>query len=182
MKTDKNESLIFRVVLFVSILVFLLVVLLNKRIFPVPDHIPSFAYMLPALNAMINGTCFILLLCSFYFVKKKKYSVHKRINLTAFFLSALFLISYVTYHYLVPETSYGGTGALRNIYYFILITHIVLAALVLPLILLSFYYGLKDNRLKHRKLVRWSFPIWLYVTFTGVLVYYLLSPYYNFPN
>ncbi len=176
-----SEKSIFRIVLAVSVLVFVLVIILNKRIIPVPDTIPSFAYFLPKLNAVINGTCFILLLFSFYFVKQKQYNIHKRINITAFFLSALFLISYVTYHYLVPETKYGGEGLMKNIYYFILVTHIILAALVLPLILLSFYYGLNDNRTKHRKIVRWSFPIWVYVTFTGVLVYLLLSPYYNFP-
>jgi putative membrane protein len=176
-----SEKVTFRIVLTVSVIVFLLVVLLNKRIFPVPDTIPSFAYFLPKLNALINGTCFILLLISFYFVKKKRYDIHQKINITAFFLSAIFLISYVIYHYLVPETSYGGSGIAKNIYYFILITHIVLAAVVLPLILLSFYYGLNNQRPKHRKIVRWSFPIWIYVTFTGVLVYLLLSPYYNFP-
>jgi putative membrane protein len=176
-----SEKLVFRIVLGISIFVFLLVVLLNKRIFPVPQEIPSFAYFLPKLNAIINGTCFVLLILTLYFVKKKRFDVHKRINITAFFLSALFLISYVIYHYLVPETTFGGTGSAKSIYYFILITHIILAAIVLPLVLLSFYYGLEDNRAKHRKIVRWSYPIWLYVTFTGVLVYLLLSPYYNFP-
>jgi len=176
-----SERFIFRIVFTVSVAVFLLVILLNKRFFPVPDTIPSFAYFLPKLNAFINGTCFILLCFSLYHVRQKKYTVHKAINITAFFLSALFLMSYVTYHYLVPETTYGGEGLLKNIYYFILITHIVLAAIVLPLVLLSFYYGLNDNRPKHKKIVKWAFPIWLYVTFTGVLVYLLLSPYYNFP-
>lgn len=176
-----NEKLVFRIISGVSILVFLLVILLNKRIFPVPQEIPTFAYFLPKLNALINGTCFVLLILTLYFVKKKRFDIHKRINITAFFLSALFLISYVVYHYLVPETTFGGTGTAKSIYYFILITHIVLAAIVLPLVLLSFYYGLEDNRAKHRKIVRWSYPIWLYVTLTGVLVYLLLSPYYNFP-
>ncbi len=176
-----SEKLVFRVVLGISIFVFLLVVLLNKRIFPAPQEIPSFAYFLPKLNAIINGTCFVLLILTLYFVKKRRFDVHKWINITAFFLSALFLISYVVYHYLVPETTFGGTGAAKSIYYFILITHIILAAVVLPLVLLSFYYGLEDNRAKHRKIVRWSYPIWLYVTLTGVLVYLLLSPYYNFP-
>ena len=176
-----NERLIFKIISSVSMLVFILVILLNKRVIPVPDTIPGFAYFLPKLNAVINGTCFILLLLSLYFVKKKDFNVHRKINIVAFFLSALFLISYVLYHYLVPETHYGGQGWLKGFYYCILITHISLAAIVLPLVLLSFYYGLMDNRLKHRKIVRWSFPIWLYVTFTGVLVYVLLSPYYNFP-
>lgn len=176
-----NEKTIFRIILGVSILVFILVIILNKRIIPVPDTIPDFAYFLPKLNAMINGTCFVLLLVSYYFVRQRRFDVHQKINIAAFFLSALFLISYVTYHYLVPETSYGGEGPLKTIYYIILVSHIVLAAIVLPLVLLSFYYGLKDVRAKHRKIVRWSFPIWLYVTFTGVLVYLLLSPYYDFP-
>ncbi|MCB9252348.1 MAG: DUF420 domain-containing protein [Flavobacteriales bacterium] len=177
-----NEKFVFRLVLSISVLVFLLVILLNKRFFPVPEQIPSFAYLLPGLNALINGTCFCLLLASFYFIRKKNIAVHKALNLSAFFLSALFLISYVTYHYLVPETSYGGEGWMRYLYYFILITHIVLAAIVLPIVLLSFYFGLNDMRAKHRKIVRWSYPIWLYVTFTGVLVYLLLAPFYNFPN
>jgi len=177
----KSERTIFRIVFSVSVLVFLLVLLLNKRIFPVPDTIPTFAYFLPKLNAIINGTCFVLLILSLFYIKQKRYDIHKKINITAFFLSSIFLMSYVTYHYLVPETSFKGEGIVRSIYYFILVTHIVLAALVLPLILLSFYYGLNDNRPKHRKIVRWAFPIWLYVTFTGVLVYLLLSPYYNFP-
>ncbi|MFM9944242.1 MAG: DUF420 domain-containing protein, partial [Bacteroidia bacterium] len=176
-----SERIIFRIVFSVSILVFLLVLVLNKKIIPVPKDIPSFAYFLPKLNAFINGTCFILLLATLYFVKRKQYQTHKKINITTFFLSSIFLISYVTYHWLVPETSYGGEGWLKSFYYFILITHIILAAIVLPLVLLSFYYGLNDNRPKHRKIVRWAYPIWVYVTFTGVMVYLLLSPFYNFP-
>jgi putative membrane protein len=176
-----KEKVVFRIVLTVSVAVFLLVILLNKRIFPVPATIPGFAYFLPKLNAIINGTCFVLLLISLYFVKQKRYDIHRKINITAFFLSALFLVSYVIYHYLVPETRFGGEGLIKTFYYFILITHIILAALVLPLILLSFYYGLNDHRPKHKKIVRWSYPIWVYVTSTGVLVYLLLSPYYNFP-
>lgn len=177
-----SERTIFRIVFSVSVLVFILVIILNCKIIPVPETIPSFAYFLPKLNAFINGTCFLLLLISLYFVKQRKFEIHKKINITAFFLSALFLISYVTYHSLMKEeTRFGGEGWLKYFYYFILITHIILAAIVLPLILLSFYYGLKDNRYKHRKIVRWSFPIWVYVTFTGVLVYLLLSPYYKFP-
>ena len=165
-----NERTIFRIVFTVSLAVFLLVIVLNKRIIPAPEIIPTFAYYLPKLNAFINGTCFILLLISLYFVKKRNFKIHQRINIIAFFLSSLFLMSYITYHYLVPETSYEGEGWLKNFYYFILISHIILAAIVLPLVLLSFYYGLNDDRYKHRKIVRWSFPIWVYVTFTGVFV------------
>lgn len=177
-----NEKLIFRAVLAVSVFVFVLVIVLNKKILPVPDSIPSFIYRLPAFNALINGTCFFLLLISFYMIKNKRISAHKKLNITTFCLSSLFLISYITYHWLAVETTYGGSGAIRNLYYFVLISHIVLSAFVLPLVLLSFYYGLNNNVPKHRKVVRWTFPIWLYVTLSGVVVYLMISPYYPVPN
>ena len=175
-----KDKLAFRVVMALSIVVFLVVVALNKRLITPPDTFPSFIYNLPALNAIINGTCFVLLLFSYRAIRAKRIEQHKKINLTAFGLSALFLISYVTYHFFVPETSYGGEGFLKSLYYFVLITHIPLAAIVLPLILMSFYYALNQNFTKHRKLVRFTYPIWLYVCLTGVLVYVLISPYYPF--
>jgi putative membrane protein len=89
-------------------------------------------------------------------------------------------VSYILFHYFVKETTFGGDGFIRIIYYVILITHIILAAAVLPLVLLSFNNGLKMEIEKHRKLVRWTFPIWLYVTVTGVIVYLMISPYYTF--
>lgn len=106
--------------------------------------------------------------------------MHKRINLTAFALSALFLISYVLFHYLHGDTIFPKESPWRLIYLVILISHIVLAAVVLPLILFSFYLGLKNEVTRHRKLVRYTFPIWVYVTLTGVLVYLMISPYYVF--
>ena len=175
-------------------IIFIAVIVLNKKILPVPVNIPVFVYGLPKLNAILNGTCSFLLLLSLYFIRKKNIAMHKRINITAFVLSSLFLISYVTFHYFAKETRYGdidhndivdtaeltAAGNFRMIYFIILISHIVLAAVVLPLVLLSFYRGLKMQVDKHRKLVRWSFPIWLYVTITGVVVYLMISPYYNF--
>ncbi len=188
-----NDKVIFRLITFVSIFVFLVVVLLNRKIIPVTIETPENIYFLPKLNAIINGTCTVLLLCSFYYIKKGNIAMHKRINLFAFFLSSLFLISYITFHYFAPETKYGdlnrngilepeeivAAGNLRYVYYVILITHIILAAGVLPLILLSFYRGLQMQVEKHRKLVRYSFPVWLYVTITGVVVYLMISPYYK---
>lgn len=176
----ENEKRVFRIILAISIIVALLVVVLNEKILPRPESYPSFINHLPKLHAFLNGSCFVLLLLSLRAIKSGNIALHKKLNLTAFALSALFLISYVTYHYLAGDTKYGGEGVLRSIYFFILITHIVLAALVLPLILWSFYLGLKDKRVKHKKVVRWSYPIWLYVTFTGVVVYLMLSPYYSF--
>lgn len=190
----QNDKIIFRVVMGVSLLVCALVVLLIKRIFPVPDTFPAFIYKLPMLNALINGTCSVLLICSLIAIKKKNITLHKRLNLTAFFLSVLFLLSYVSAHYFIPDTKYGDldhngilsdseyalVSGIKPVYLTILLSHIGLAVIVLPLVLLSFYYGLKDDRVKHRKLTRFSFPIWLYVTTTGVVVYLMISPYYNY--
>lgn len=182
MKTQKvlpaNERLIFRLVAAVSVVVFLAVVILNRRLLPVPEVTPSWAYFLPLLNAILNGTCSILLFLSYRAIRNGNISLHKKLNLTTFTLSSVFLVSYVIFHYLAEETHFGGEGVIRYIYYTILISHIILAAIVLPLVLLSFYYGLNDDRVKHRKIVRFAFPIWLYVTITGVVVYLMISPYY----
>lgn len=106
--------------------------------------------------------------------------MHKRINITAFVLSAVFMISYVTWHSFGIETRFPADSPLRPVYLIILLTHIVLAAIVLPLVLLSFYFGLTGKINAHRKITRWSFPIWLYVTLSGVIVYLMISPYYQF--
>jgi putative membrane protein len=178
-----NDKLIFRLIAGVSIFVFAVVVILQSNvlnIFPDKNLIPSWVFFLPKLNALINGTCSILLLISLYFIKRKNIGAHKKMNILAFILSSLFLVSYIIFHATGIKTTYGGTGALKSIYYFILITHIILAAVVLPLVLFSFQKGLQMQVEKHRKLVRWSFPIWLYVTVTGVIVYLMISPYYTF--
>jgi len=196
MATTNNvqDKLIFRFIIGVSIFVFLVVVILNIKILPVPAVLPSFTYKLPLLNAVLNGTCSILLLLSLFFIKQKNIAMHKRINITAFVLSSLFLVSYILFHYLAPETKYGdlngdhilssaekmAAGNLRFVYYVILISHIILAAIVLPLVLFSFNFGLQNQILKHKKIVRWTWPIWFYVTVTGVIVYILISPYYQF--
>lgn len=161
-----------------TIVVLLVVIILNKRVLPVPETFPDFVYQLPLLNAIINGTCSLLLIVSFIQIKKKKIEVHRKLNLVTFCLSALFLISYITYHYLVPETHYGGEGSIKYIYYFILISHIILAASVFPLILISFHRGLNMQVDLHKRIVRFAFPLWLYVTITGVIVYLMISPYY----
>lgn len=174
-----SDKLVFRTVMAISAVVLIAVIILNKKILPVPEVIPSFVYQLPKLNAFINGTCSVLLLLSLYFIKQKNIVVHKKINITTFVLSSLFLISYITYHWMAEETKFPVDNPLRPIYLTILISHIILAALVLPLILLSFHKGLQMQVEKHKKLVRWSYPIWLYVTVTGVVVYLMISPYYT---
>ncbi len=174
-----NDRLIFRVVFGISIFVFIVVVLLNRRLIPVTFATPEIVYSFPTINAFINGTCSILLLTSLYFIKKKNILMHKRLNLITFTLSSIFLVLYIVYHYFATHTSYPEDSPYRGVYLTILYSHIILAAGVLPLILLSFYRGLQMQVEKHRKLVRFAFPIWLYVTVTGVIVYLMISPFYT---
>ena len=189
-----SDKSVFRFVTAISLFVFLVVVILNQKVLPRPDQMPSFVSSLPLLNASLNGTCTFLLIMSLWAIKKKRIALHKTINLTAFVLSALFLVSYILAHYFMPDVKFGdlnhdGTlddaerqlvSGIRGFYLFILVSHIVLAALVLPLILISFYFGLKNEVTKHRSIVRFSYPIWLYVTITGVAVYLMVKPYYPF--
>jgi putative membrane protein len=181
-----SDKAVFRLVMTVSVVVFVAVIILNKKILPVPEVIPAFVYKLPKLNAMLNGTCSLLLLLSLYQIRQKNIPVHKKLNILAFVLSSVFLLSYVTYHWMAKETTYPADSPMRPTYLIILISHIILAAVVLPLVLLSFWYGLKTQQpggesyvRKHRRIVRWSYPIWLYVTITGVVVYMMISPYYT---
>lgn len=140
----------------------------------------DWVYFLPHLNAVINSAATIALVAGLIFIKKGNITYHRAAMTVAFGLGAIFLIAYVIYHATAESTSFGGEGWYRSFYYFILITHIILAAVALFPILLAYYYGYTDQRAKHRKIVRFAFPIWLYVTVTGVLVYLMISPYYNF--
>ncbi|MFT5512069.1 MAG: putative membrane protein [Bacteroidia bacterium] len=177
----KNDKLFYRIALTISVLVFLLVLGLNKRIIEPPTSFPSIIYKFPMFNALINGTCAVLLLFSLRAIKQKKIELHKKLNITTFLLSAVFLMLYVVYHFFVTHTVYGGEGALKTTYIIILGLHIVLAALVLPLILIAFYFGLNNKVVQHKKIVRFTYPIWLFVTISGVIVYLMISPFYNFP-
>lgn len=189
-----NEKVIKRIIYGSTIAVCALVMALNQKYLPVPDTFPSFIYKLPLLNAILNGTCSLLLLISLFAIKKKNIPLHKKLNLTAFALSTLFLISYVTAHYFIPDTKYGdldhnglidvaegvAVAGSKPAYLVLLLSHIFLAVIVLPMVLLSFFYGLTNQVDKHKKLTRFSYPIWLYVTLSGVVVYLLISPYYNY--
>lgn len=178
-----SDKVVFRLIAGVSIFVFAVVVILQSKmitIFPDRSVIPDWVFTLPKLNAIINGTCTVLLLISLYFIKRRNIEVHKKLNVITFILSSLFLVSYIIFHSTGIKTTYGGEGIIRIVYYLILITHIILAAIVLPLILLSFHKGFQMQVEKHRRLVRWSYPIWLYVTVSGVIVYIMISPYYMF--
>jgi putative membrane protein len=133
----------------------------------------------PPLHAVLNSLTAIALIVGYYNIKRNNIKVHRASMLTAFGLSAIFLVSYVTYHFLGERTIYGGEGTLKYIYYFVLLTHIVLAVVIVPLVLLSVYFGITNQLSRHRRISRWTFPIWLYVAISGVLVYLLISPYYN---
>ena len=134
---------------------------------------------LPKLHAILNSLTAIALVVGYYFIKKGNQVGHRGAMLTAFVLSSLFLISYVTYHYFGKSTPYGGEGIMRTVYFFILITHIILAAVIVPLVLLTVYFALVGQWRKHTRFSRWTFPIWLYVAVTGVIVYLMISPYYS---
>lgn len=173
-----NEKKILRGIYVLSAVILFAVIILGML--PKAEHIPPFVRSLPKLNAIINATCSVLLVLSLYQIKRKNIALHKKLNLTTFVLSSIFLLSYVTFHSFGIETKFPADNPVRPLYLTILISHIILAAIVLPLVLLSFYYGLTNKINTHRKLTRWSFPIWLYVTVTGVVVYLMISPYYQF--
>ncbi|WP_342514996.1 DUF420 domain-containing protein [Sporosarcina sp. FSL K6-1522] len=132
--------------------------------------------ILPLMNAILNSFTFVFLVCALLAILKRNVTVHRRFIYAAFTTTFFFLLTYVTYHYLAPSTPYGGDMA--GLYYFVLITHIVLAAVIVPLALTSVARAWNMENERHRKIARWTMPIWLYVSFTGVLVYILISPYY----
>jgi putative membrane protein len=144
------------------------------------DFASDWVYFLPHFNAIINSAASVALIFGLIFIKNKNITLHRASMTTAFVLGAIFLVSYVIYHAAAESTTFGGQGLIKSVYYFILITHILLAAVALFPILLAYYYGHTDQRAKHKKVVKFAYPIWLYVTISGVIVYLMISPYYNF--
>ena len=133
----------------------------------------------PRLNAILNSFTFVFLVAALIAIIKKRVNLHKWFILSAFTSTLFFLVSYLTFHYLVPESAkFGGTGIARPIYFFILITHSTLAAIIVPLALFALIWGWTMQISKHKKIVRWTMPIWLYVSITGVIVYLFMAPYY----
>ncbi|AYD46242.1 DUF420 domain-containing protein [Arachidicoccus soli] len=131
------------------------------------------------LSAIINVFVAILLVAALIAVKSKKYLLHKRIMLSALLLSVLFLVCYIGHNLFAGETKFGGVGAIRTFYFVLLITHILLAAVMLPIILFTAYRGLTGEFEKHKKLARMTWPLWLYIAVSGPVVYWLISPYYR---
>ena len=131
-------------------------------------------HTLPAVNATLNATAAVLLLTGYTLIRRKKIQAHKRVMLTAFTVSIAFLICYLIYHAQVGSVHYPHTGAIRVVYYSILITHTLLALTVPVLAIITLRRALKGDFVRHRKIARWTFPIWLYVSVTGVIVYLML--------
>jgi len=129
---------------------------------------------LPAVNATLNAIAGVLLVCGFVMIKRGRIQTHRRFMLSAFATSALFLVSYVIYHANVGSKPFGGQGAIRYVYFAILFTHVVLAAIILPMALITLTYGLRARFDRHVPIARWTLPIWLYVSVTGVIVYLML--------
>lgn len=187
-KNDRKATIL---IILVSLVVFAAVSVLNRQTLKV--QIGFDPHLFAKANAVINSMVAILLVSGLIAVKRKKYIMHKRIMLTSIFLSILFLISYICHHLFAGETRFGdvnhdgilsatekiNAGPARIIYYIILGTHIPLAGIVLPFILFTAYRALIGEYNKHKKLVRITWPLWFYVAITGVIVYFMISPYYN---
>ena len=145
---------------------------------PKSEELAQKVLFLPKLNATINGITSLVLIWAFIAIKKGNRTLHKKLMLSALGLSVLFLLSYVSYHSIAESTPFGGEGMIRSVYYFILLSHILLAIAIVPLVLISFSRALAERFDKHKKIARITLPLWLYVTITGVVVYLMISPYY----
>lgn len=143
-------------------------------------HVPGYDFsFLPPIYATINGITAVLLVVAFVAIKNGKKSIHERIMKTCIGLSVCFLVMYVIYHMTSETTPFRGTGFIRYVYFFILATHIVFSIVIIPMVLFSFVRALSGDFQRHKKLSRVTFPLWLYVAVTGVVVYLMISPYMN---
>ena len=188
---QKNDQKAKLLIWIVSIVVFVAVAFLAEVKFDI--HLGFDVHLFAAANAVINSIVVFLLIAGLIAVKQKRYELHKKIMLTAIIFSVLFLISYICHHLFAGETKFGDVnhdgilsadeklkvGTIRYIYYFILFTHIPLAAIVLPFILFTAYRALIGEYEQHKKLTRITWPIWFYVAVTGVVVYLMIAPYYH---
>jgi putative membrane protein len=187
---QKNDKKANQFIIAVSVIVFLAVTALGR--FTVDVQLPFDKHIFALINAIINSCVAVLLIVGIITVKQKNYSLHKNIMLAAMALSILFLVSYICHHLFTNPTKYGDVnhdmqidatekaalGISYYVYYIMLFTHIILAGIILPFILYSAYRALIGEYTKHKKLVRYTFPLWLYVAITGVLIYVMIQPYY----
>jgi putative membrane protein len=169
-KEDPHRKLI----IIVSIVIPLVVAALFRV--KIPGYDLSF---LPPIYASLNGLTAVLLVCAVFAIKKKQRHVHELLMKLCIGLSAAFLVMYVLYHMTSDSTPYGGEGALRIFYFVILVSHILLSIAVIPMVLITFGRALNEDFKRHKALARYTFPVWLYVAVTGVIVYLMISPYYS---
>ena len=135
--------------------------------------------ILPHLNAALNATSFLLLVAAFYQIRRGNIGAHRTLMLSALAVSALFLVSYVVYHARYGSVRFQGQGTVRTFYFVILITHVILAAAIVPLVLVTLRRALRGDFALHRRIARWTYPIWVYVSVTGVIVYVMLYHLYR---
>ncbi|MBO9672750.1 MAG: DUF420 domain-containing protein [Sphingobacteriaceae bacterium] len=135
---------------------------------------------LPPIYATINGITAVLLIIAVWAIKNGKIALHQNLMKTAIGCSLLFLVMYIAYHMTTPSTKFGGDGAVKYIYFFILLTHILLSIAIIPLVLVSYVRAIAERFDAHRKIAKITFPLWLYVAVTGVVVYLMISPYYQY--
>lgn len=173
----KNDKLANILIIAVSVIVFAVVVFLGRVEWKV--DVGFDVHIFAKLNAVINTLVAVLLAIGLVAIKQRKYVVHKQLMFSAMILSVLFLISYICHHLFAGDTKFGGEGPVRYFYFFILITHIFLAAIILPFILFTAYRAMIAEFPRHKKLARITWPIWFYVAISGVIVYLMISPYYS---
>lgn len=165
-----------KIITIVSVLVPLVVVVLFGVKIPNSEPLG----FLPPIYASINGLTAFLLIYAVWAIKNNKRTLHQNIMSACIVLSLLFLIMYIAYHMTTDSTSYGGVGAMKYVYYFILLSHIMLSIVIIPLVLKTYARAYLQDYKRHRKIARITFPIWLYVAVTGVIVYLMISPYYEY--
>lgn len=171
-----SERLAKRWIWIFSAVVLTLIVVLNRIKVPAPEGLD--VHVFARMNAVVNSAVSVLLLVGLFSARAGRWSLHRGVMLTALALSVVFLVSYILHHLFAGDTPFGGTGAIKVFYYVILATHIVLAGISLPFILLTAYRSLSGEYPAHRKLAKKVWPVWFYVSVTGVVVYFLISPYY----
>ena len=174
---SRNDKVARWLIFSVSLVVFAAIVLLSRV--KVDVDLGFDKHLFAQANAIINSIVSVLLIAGYITVRQGKYELHKKLMIGAIILSCVFLMSYICHHLFTGDTKFGGTGAIRYVYFIILITHIILAALILPFVLFTAYRGLTGEYAKHKKLSKITWPVWLYVSLSGPVVYLMISPYYS---
>lgn len=175
----KNSGMYSKIIIGLSVVIPLVVAFLIYMPFRLETN-AGWIFKLPHVNAIINSITAILLITGVIFIKNGRPDLHKTAMTLAFILGSLFLVFYVIYHSAAESTPFGGEGNIRLVYFSFLISHIILAAIVVPFVLFAFYFALSGKFKQHVRVVKYTLPIWLYVSVSGVIVYLMIRPYYQF--